>query len=122
VVTPIIESTDTNRVHKGVEDFASELEALGGNFISCSPNEVADKILEILHIRGMDQLLVWEAPYLPAGLLEQLSDAGIHLSHPTGETHETSRLINGGICWNCGYRIAAAIRWSRTTADCFFVA
>jgi L-lactate dehydrogenase complex protein LldG len=45
----------------------------------------------------MDQLLVWEAPYLPAGLLEQLSDAGIHLSHPTGETHETSRLIRAGL-------------------------
>jgi L-lactate dehydrogenase complex protein LldG len=96
-IHPIVERPIPNRVHKGIEDFASELEALGGNFISCFPGEVADKILDILKERGMHQLLVWEAPYLPADLLEHLSDAGIHLNHPTGETHETSSLVRAGL-------------------------
>jgi L-lactate dehydrogenase complex protein LldF len=93
----IIERHIPNQVPKGIEDFASELEALGGNFISCSPCEVADKILEILQMRGMDQLLVWDAPYLPADLLEQLSNAGIQLRHPAGETTETSSLVRAGL-------------------------
>jgi L-lactate dehydrogenase complex protein LldF len=97
IVKPIIERPIPNRAHKGIEDFSSELEALGGNYISCSNGEVADKILEILRMKAMNQLLVWEAPYLPAGLLRQLSDAGIYLTHPTAEAHETSCLVRAGL-------------------------
>jgi len=83
--------------YKGIDDFASELEALGGNFISCSLDEVRDKILEILRVRGIDQLMVWETPYLPENLMGQLSEAGIQIIHPTWETLETSSLVRAGL-------------------------
>jgi L-lactate dehydrogenase complex protein LldF len=92
-----LESPVPNQEHKGIEDFAKELEALGGKFIGCSPSEVKDKILEILRLRDMDQLLVWDEPFLPGGLLKQLEDAGIRLYHPTWETYELSGLIRVGL-------------------------
>jgi L-lactate dehydrogenase complex protein LldF len=92
-----IENPVQDQLDKGIDDFASELETLGGNFISCSPNEVVDKILEILHARGLDQLLVWDAPYIPASVLGQLSEAGIHISHSTSETKSASSLIRAGL-------------------------
>ncbi|MFZ0533070.1 MAG: LutB/LldF family L-lactate oxidation iron-sulfur protein [Anaerolineales bacterium] len=85
------------QVHKGIKDFALELEALGGNFISCSIDEVTDKILEVLRKRGMNELLVWDTPYLPVGLMEQLSGAGILISHPRGETLEVCSLVRAGL-------------------------
>ncbi|OGN94454.1 MAG: iron-sulfur cluster-binding protein [Chloroflexi bacterium RBG_13_50_21] len=83
--------------HRGIEDFAKEVEALGGNFTRCTLDEVADKILEILRERSMDQLLAWEPPYVPSSLLGELSDAGIHIIHPTGETLESSSKIRAGL-------------------------
>jgi L-lactate dehydrogenase complex protein LldF len=80
-----------------IDKFASELEALGGNFIACASGEVADKILEILRTRGVNQLLVWEASYLSAGVLEKLSEAGIQFNHPTWETHEASSHVRAGL-------------------------
>jgi L-lactate dehydrogenase complex protein LldF len=97
MVNPITERLMPDRVNQGIEDFCTELESLGGDFISCALEEVAEKILEILRIRGVDQLLVWEAPYLPADLLEQLSEAGIHLIHPTKESYKTSGLVRAGL-------------------------
>jgi L-lactate dehydrogenase complex protein LldG len=92
-----LESPVPNREYKGIEDFAKELVALGEYFIACSPSEVKDKILEILRLRGMDQLLVWDEPFLPGGLLKQLEDAGIRLYRPTWETYEPSGLIRAGL-------------------------
>jgi L-lactate dehydrogenase complex protein LldF len=85
------------QVRKGIKDFAAELEALEGNFISCTRDEIRDKILEILRKRGIDELIVWDAPYLPAGLMGQLSDAGISINHPTGETIKASSLVRVGL-------------------------
>jgi L-lactate dehydrogenase complex protein LldG len=83
--------------YKCIDNFASELEALGGNFILCRLDEVRDKILEILRIRGIDQLMVWDTPYIPEKLTGQLSEAGIKIIHPTGETLETSCLVRAGL-------------------------
>ena len=94
---PEITGTISSQARKGIEDFASELKALGGNFISCELDEVAQKILEILRVREIDQLMVWETPYLPAGLLEQLAEAGILVSHPTTESLETNSLVRAGL-------------------------
>jgi L-lactate dehydrogenase complex protein LldG len=93
----LIDKIVLSQAHKGIEDFAFELEALGGNFTSCSSGQVVDKILEILRLRGIDQLLVWEAPYIPAVVLGKLSEAGIHLNHPVGETLEASSLVRAGL-------------------------
>lgn len=89
--------TGSIRTRKGIGDFATELKALGGNFISCELDGVLQNILEILRVRGIDQLMVWEASFLPAGLIEQLTDAGILISHPTAETLETSSLVRAGL-------------------------
>ncbi len=77
--------------------FASELIALGGNFISCSHWEVVDKILGILGTHKIDQLLVWEEPFLPAGVLQKLSEAGIQLNDPTREMQDTFSLVKAGL-------------------------
>ncbi len=82
---------------KGIDKFAFELEALGGNFTSCTLGECIDKILEILSSRNMNQLLVWEQPHLPGGILEKLSEAGIQIIHPAKETQAASRLVMAGL-------------------------
>ena len=92
-----IVGTGSIRTSKGIGDFATELKSLGGNFISCELDGVPQNILEILRVRGIDQLLVWEASFLPDGLIEQLTDAGIRISHPTAETQETSSLVRAGL-------------------------
>ncbi len=92
-----IKETSSIQARKGIGDFASELKALGGNFRSCKLDEVPQNILEILHERGIDRLMVWETPYLPAGLIEQLSEAGILISHPTAENLETNSLVRAGL-------------------------
>lgn len=97
MVAPEIERPIPDQAKKGSEDFAHELEDLGGNFIACAADEVAKNILDLLHLREIDQLLVWEAPNLPAGLLDQLSEGGIHLTHPSWETYEASSQIRAGL-------------------------
>jgi L-lactate dehydrogenase complex protein LldG len=81
----------------GIERFASELEGLGGNFIACTFDEVSLKILEILETHGIDQLLVWNSPYLPASLLERIATTGIHVNIPSAETLDTSCLVRAGL-------------------------
>ncbi len=93
---PIIETTPVQE-QKGTDSFRRELEALGGRFTLCLPEEVAEKVLQILRTSGIDQLLSWEAPYLPEHLLEQLSEGGIQISHPTVETLKTSSQVRAGI-------------------------
>jgi L-lactate dehydrogenase complex protein LldF len=93
-------STDTSvitRPLKGIDKFAFELEALGGNFTSCSFGEVPDKIQEILRCRTINQLLVWEQPHLPGGILEKLLEAGIQIIHPVKETQAANSLVKVGL-------------------------
>lgn len=92
-----IESPVHRQVKKGIDEFATELNALGANFISCTTGKIPDNILEILHARGLDQLLVWDAPYLPAGVLGRLTEAGIQISHPEADTKFTSSLVKAGL-------------------------
>jgi L-lactate dehydrogenase complex protein LldF len=87
----------TIQAHKGIEGFATELNDLGGNFTSCLLDEIPQKILEILRGRGIDQLLAWDSPYLPANLMEQLTGAGIRISRPTWETLDASSLVRAGL-------------------------
>jgi L-lactate dehydrogenase complex protein LldG len=96
-VRPEIRGTASIQARKGIGDFASELKALGGNFISCKLDKVPQYILEILRARGIDQLMSWDASFLPTGLIEPLTTAGIRISHPTVETHETSSFVRAGL-------------------------
>ena len=91
------ERASTNKKSKGIAGFAHELQALGGDFQSCSVDQVAEKVLEILRQHGMDQLLVWEANELPAGLLDLLSEKGINLIHPTGDSIRGSSQVQAGL-------------------------
>jgi len=89
--------TARDQAPKGIVGFASELKALGGNFISCEPDKVSQCILEILRTRKINQLMAWEASFLPAGLIEQLTAAGILICHPTTETIETTCQVRAGL-------------------------
>jgi L-lactate dehydrogenase complex protein LldF len=80
-----------------IERFASELEALGGIFTACKPNEIKQEILKILEAKGTNQLLTWNAAYLPAGLHDELGAAGIQLIHPEAGSKEASSLIRVGL-------------------------
>ena len=104
-VSPIADETIVTQGHLGMEKFKAEMEILGGNFTLCSSDTAVIKILEILRAKGLDQLLTWEAPYLPEEVLEKLSREGIQIIHPSAETLETSSLvqgrIDGRVCRNC---------------------
>ena len=92
-----IKETNPIPASKGIGDFEAELIALGGYFISCKLDEVSHNILETLRVHGIDRLMVWETPYLPVGLIEQLTEAGILISHPTVETQDTNCLLRAGL-------------------------
>jgi len=80
-----------------IKKFAAELEALGAKFTLCSPEDVLPKILELLQDPGIDEILAWDAAYLPGGLLQRLSEAGVQSIHPTWETIQTSSHIRVGL-------------------------
>jgi L-lactate dehydrogenase complex protein LldG len=82
---------------RGTNEFQRELEALGGRFTLCSSDKVAEKVQEILQSHEIYQLLAWDAQYLPAHLLEQLSRGGIQISHPTAETLHADSPIRAGL-------------------------
>ena len=67
-----------------VERFVAELTALEGVFKRCEAGQLASTILELLHDRGADALLAWEAEWLPAGLLDEIKAAGIRVVHTVG--------------------------------------
>jgi L-lactate dehydrogenase complex protein LldG len=57
--------------------FRIELEKLNGVFIPCRQAELPEKILSLLHARGVKEIAAWEDDQLPAGLAEALRGAGI---------------------------------------------
>jgi L-lactate dehydrogenase complex protein LldF len=77
--------------------FADELEALGGKFSTCPPDDVWQKILEILQAHGIDEILAWDVACLPQGLLDKLTEAGVEIIFPTGETIQTCSHVKAGL-------------------------
>jgi L-lactate dehydrogenase complex protein LldG len=77
--------------------FVEELEALGGTFHKCTLENVLQTILEILRGHGIDEILTWDAAYLPDKLLDGLDGAGIQIIFPTGENIQTSSQIRAGL-------------------------
>jgi L-lactate dehydrogenase complex protein LldF len=64
-----------------LQRFSQELTKLGGEVTCCSPAELAESLLAFLEAHQVRRLLAWQAPYLPPGLLETLSEAGIQVLH-----------------------------------------
>lgn len=95
--TPVM--VDTARPSRGdlIMEFAAELDTLGAKFTLCSQDESPQKILEILRMRNINEILAWDAAYLPDRLLDKLAQAGIRVSHPTGETLEASSHVRAGL-------------------------
>ena len=91
------EKTSTEKASKGKTGFAHELRALGGYFHPCSRVQVAEKVVEILHQHRIDQLLVWEADELSAGLLNLISKKGINLVHPTRDSMTDCSQVRAGL-------------------------
>lgn len=94
-ISDIETSSQTNEKIKKM--FIDELEALGGKFYLCSPDEVVQQILEILSVHEITQILAWDSKYLPGSLLDRLSEAGILISFPRGETIQNSSHIKAGL-------------------------
>ncbi len=97
IVSPSVDKTEATQGYRGTKKFKAEVEALAGNFTLCSNEKVVEKVLEILRTKGLDQLLTWEARYLPVEVLGKLSREEIHIIHPTAESLETSSLIRAGL-------------------------
>ncbi len=83
---------DTNN-----EAYGAELIALGGHFDEVTRDELASKIVGLLRMRNVDQLLTWDDKWLPSGLLEQLTGAGLQLILPTAESIGPASTIRAGL-------------------------
>jgi L-lactate dehydrogenase complex protein LldF len=59
--------------------FELELIAVGGKIIHCTQNSLAASLLVLLQERGIQEIQAWQAPALPAELLEALTAAGLAL-------------------------------------------
>jgi L-lactate dehydrogenase complex protein LldF len=81
----------------GKAAFTRELTALGGHVSTCRPDGVGARILQLLNQHGTNQLLVWDADWLPPGLARQLVEAGIQLIHPTADTIQESSRVRAGL-------------------------
>jgi len=62
-------------------EFKLELEALGGEFISCSRSNLSQKIINCLHQAGATTIQSWEADQFLEILLPELQKAGIKITH-----------------------------------------
>ena len=80
-----------------IQVFSSELVALGAKFIFCTPDEVPDKVVEILRERGIDEILAGDAEHLSPNLLSHLTNAGIIVDHPTRESQVTHSRVRAGL-------------------------
>lgn len=61
--------------------FANQLVALGGKFIPCRPEELGTQLRAFLSERQYTEILSWEGVHLPAGLIDDLRQAGIRVNH-----------------------------------------
>jgi len=59
--------------------FQKELETLGGVFIHCDEEELAEQILALLQRKEIDTIMAWEDAHLPAGLAKSLRGRGIKI-------------------------------------------
>jgi len=80
-----------------VKKFSEEVEALGAKYYSCSPDKVREKILELLRAHGVQEILAWDGKYLPDGLIEWLTDAGVQIVYPRSDNILTSSRIKAGL-------------------------
>jgi L-lactate dehydrogenase complex protein LldF len=96
---PGVSDGDTSPLNHAniVEQFSQELGALGGNFSSCTTENVSQKILEILGAKEINEILSWDAAYLPEGVLESLSQAGIQVTYPASKNLSSSSSIRIGL-------------------------
>jgi L-lactate dehydrogenase complex protein LldF len=59
--------------------FTRELVALGGQAVHCTTETLAQAVLAELQQRGLQEILAWDAAYLPTGLAEALKENGVRL-------------------------------------------
>jgi len=77
--TAIPEAVPSKPIRHPAERFADELSALGGEFRLCQKSELGDVLLNFLHKRAIDRIQAWEPEYLPEGVLDDLTAAGIQV-------------------------------------------
>jgi L-lactate dehydrogenase complex protein LldF len=62
-----------------VERFEAALKALDGKFIPCGRAELEAQILNLLHEKGVNEIMSWEPNHLPEGLVEGLQKQGVSM-------------------------------------------
>lgn len=78
--TPMEEPADDNlSAQPLVDEFCSELEALGGTCTKCHTTELTQHILNFLRQRDISCIQAWDMAYLPEGILEHLTSDGIQV-------------------------------------------
>jgi len=80
-----------------LQQFASELDALGAKFHPCLPVDAWKTILGILRGRGVEEILAWDAAYFPEGLLDKLSSAGMRIHFPMAQTLPVDSQVRAGL-------------------------
>jgi L-lactate dehydrogenase complex protein LldF len=86
-----------NHAENLLSRFSDELTAIGGKISLCPPSNVWQKIREILLANGVDEILAWDAANLPDGLLKKLTEVGIDIILPTGETIQRCSHVRVGV-------------------------
>jgi L-lactate dehydrogenase complex protein LldF len=94
---PEQDSNILSTIRTSKASFISEVTSVGGHVYECQLDEVGQDILAFLQQRDVNQLLVWEATFLPTDLCDELSEAGIKLIHPTSATVQESSLVRAGL-------------------------
>jgi L-lactate dehydrogenase complex protein LldF len=64
-----------------LQRFEAELTALGGSFTRCDLPDLPRLLLAFLKENNLNSILSWEADQLPAGVLEALKNAEVHVTH-----------------------------------------
>lgn len=76
------ESAPTQQMEQNlVERFEAELILLGARFVRCTIEHLSQRIQEILLSQNIREVQGWENDFLPAGLPDRLSEAGIQLQY-----------------------------------------
>lgn len=74
--SPDVQDTDSLTAR-----FEYELTALNGTFIQCSPQDLSSQVLSLLEEKGVTKIQAWQAGYLPGGLLDEIQNNGIEITH-----------------------------------------
>lgn len=86
-VKPSSEGTFDHTEHSSlVSWFQKELTALGGEFHLCSSADLANRLISLFQLLGINTITAWSEEHFPPGLLQQLEAARVEVRHAPDPT------------------------------------